>query len=104
MQGCSFNLDALQLTGHLSLVLPLRPLQDEHPAVSFWVWDSLCRHIRGNGIQGTKLPGDGENSSAVDQPTHDAPPGAGGAAGERGLVSPQDGQRLRRQRQPGSHC
>lgn len=90
-QACCFSINALEVTGHLSLVVPLCVLQDKHPAVLRWDVVFLGRHIGVDRGQDPVRTGDGENHFAIQQPHHNSPPCVGGAAGKPGLVSSQNG-------------
>ena len=91
-QVCCFPFDALKVTGHLSLVVPLCVVQDKHPAVSIGAVDLLSCHISDGWLQETVHLRDGGCRCAVQQPQHHAPVGVGGAAGKPSLLPSQDSQ------------
>lgn len=95
-QACCFSTNALKVTGHLSLVVPLWVLQDENPGVS---WAFLSCHVRVDGGQDASVTGNGENHFTIQQPHHHGPLGVGGGTGIPCLVSSQNSQSLRWQHQ-----
>ena len=89
-QACCSPINVLEVTGHFSPVLPLYVFQAEHP-VSRWVRAFLSRHIRVGNRQDPSVVVDGKNRYLVQLPRHNGPLDVGGAAGELGLFTSQDG-------------